>query len=66
MKKIMFLAAAAVLFTMGFSSCSKCQLCTKPNSNEVRICEKDYNSNTAYGFTIDTYEASGYACKGSL
>jgi hypothetical protein len=66
MKKLLFITAIAVTFAAGLSSCSKCQVCTKENSNEVRICEKDYNSNTAYGFTIDTYEASGYSCKGSI
>lgn len=62
----MFITAAAVLFAAAFTSCTKCQVCSKSNSNEVRICEKDYNSNTSYGFTIDTYEASGYTCKSSL
>jgi len=66
MKKTMFLTATAVLFTAAFTSCTKCQVCSKPNSNEVRICEKDYGSNTSYGFTIDSYEASGYDCKSSL
>jgi hypothetical protein len=66
MKKLLFITAIALTFAAGLSSCSKCQVCTKENSNEVRICEKDYNSNTAYGFTIDTYEASGYSCKGSI
>jgi len=56
----------AAIFSMSISSCSKCQICSKPNSNEVRICEKDYKSNTAYGFAVDAYEANGYACKASI
>lgn len=66
MKNIIFITASAAFMAFGFSSCAKCQVCSKPNSNEVRICEKDYDSNTAYGFTIDTYEGNGYNCKGSL
>ncbi len=66
MKKLLFIAAIAATFIGGLSSCSKCQICTRDNSNEVRVCEKDYSSNTAYGFTLDSYEASGYSCKGSI
>ena len=66
MKKILIAVSMAAIFTMSISSCSKCQICSKPNSNEVRICEKDYKSNTAYGFAVDAYEANGYACKGSI
>lgn len=44
------------------TACTKCKVCTKENSNEIRVCEKDYNNNTAYGLAIDTYEAQGYDC----
>jgi hypothetical protein len=63
MKKTFFTSVIAVLFLTAFSSCRKCQICTKDSSPEVRICEKDYNSNTAYGFAIDGYEAVGYNCR---
>ena len=66
MKKLFFTAALAVTMLAGFSSCKKCQVCTKSNSNEVRVCEKDYNGSTAYGLALDVYEAGGYVCKSSI
>lgn len=63
MKKLSFLVATGAFILMGFSSCSKCEVCTKDNSNEVRICQKDYKSNTAYGLALDAQEAGGYECK---
>lgn len=66
MKKILFIAAIAVFTSFAFSSCSACQVCTKASEDEVRVCEKDYNNNTEYGFTIDTYEALGFKCKASI
>ncbi len=63
MKKVFFAAAIAVVFLMSFSSCSKCQVCTKSGGSEVRICEKDYDNNTAYGFAIDVQEGLGYDCR---
>jgi len=44
------------------SACTKCKVCTKENADEVRICEKDYNNQTAYGLAIDFREADGYNC----
>lgn len=48
---------------VGFSACTKCELCTKDSSPEIRICEDDYNSNTEYGLALDFQEATGYSCK---
>jgi len=44
------------------SACTKCKVCTKDDSDEVRVCEKDYNNQTAYGLAIDGYEFQGYDC----
>ena len=63
MKRFFVAASLAVLCSVGFSSCRKCQICTKANSDEHRICEKDYDSNTAYGLAIDAKELDGYECK---
>lgn len=59
MKKISFLLSFALI--LGLGAC-KCTTCTKDGGSEARICEKDYDSNTAYGFAIDAYEAMGYDC----
>ena len=56
----------ALIIAVGFSSCAKCKVCTKKSEAEVRLCEKDYNSNTEYGLRIDSYENNGYACKTSI
>jgi len=48
---------------VGLSSCSKCEICTKESSNEIRICEDDYNNNTAYGLALDFQESMGYNCR---
>lgn len=56
----------AAVFALSFSSCSKCQVCTKDSEPETRYCEKDYDSKTAYGFAIDAKEAQGFNCKSSL
>lgn len=66
MKNILSIPILAVLVSTGFMSCSKCEVCTKESSPEIRVCNKDYNNNTAYGLALDSYEASGYACKSSL
>ena len=63
MKKVFFASAFAAVFVLTFSSCSKCQRCTKSGGSEVRLCEKDYNSSTAYGFAIDVQEGLGYNCR---
>jgi hypothetical protein len=63
MKKLFFASAFATVFVLSFSSCSKCETCTKSGGSEVRLCEKDYDSNTAYGFAIDVYENDGYNCR---
>lgn len=61
MKKIALLAL--LVASVGFVSCSKCVTCTKENADTHKVCEKNYNSNTAYGLAIDAYEAMGYKCK---
>jgi hypothetical protein len=66
MKKLLFTSLTAVLLSMGISSCGKCQVCTKSSSSEERICRKDYDSETEYGFAIDVKEAAGYECKSSI
>ena len=60
MKKLIFPLAVAILF--GAASCAKCTTCTKSNATDVRFCEKDYSSNTAYGAQRDLYESQGYDC----
>ncbi|MFN8310488.1 MAG: hypothetical protein U0T73_11040 [Chitinophagales bacterium] len=60
MRKLFFGAAVALLF--GCASCQKCTVCTKSNATDVRICKKDYNSNTAYGAAVDIYKAMNYDC----
>jgi|GEM_PF-960934 len=66
MKKLSFLGAMAIVISLGLTSCSRCEICTRDNSNEIRVCEKDYDTNTAFGFTVDTYEATGYKCKPAI
>ena len=63
MKKIIFASVFALLVSIGFSSCRKCEVCTKESEPEVRICENDYDSNTEYGLALDALEAGGYDCK---
>lgn len=63
MRKVFFASILAATILMGTSSCRKCQLCTKTSEPEVRVCEKDYDSNTAYGLAIDVYEFGGYDCR---
>ena len=63
MKKIYLSIAAAITMTMALGSCSKCVVCTKDSSPEVRVCENDYSSKTQYGIVVDGYEFSGYNCK---
>jgi len=64
MKKVaLFVAVAGVV---SLAACTKCKVCTKENSPEIRICEKDYDSSTEYGFAVDVAEGNGYTCKESL
>ncbi len=63
MKKAFLFSALAVFISMGFTSCRKCEICTKDSSPEVRVCEGDYGSKTEYGLTIDGLEAAGYNCR---
>ena len=63
MKKALFITAFAMTISMAFTSCRKCEICTRDSSPEVRICEKDYNSNTEYAFTLDALEITGYDCR---
>ncbi len=60
------LLTAVTIFTLAFSSCSKCTVCTKTSEPETRYCEKDFDSNTAYGVAIDIKEGQGYDCKKSI
>ena len=62
MKNLFSIAITATILLFGSSSCSKCANCTKSGGSAVRVCEKDYDSNTAYGLALDYYEASGYNC----
>lgn len=66
MKKLFLLTAVAVSFSMGLGSCSKCQVCTKDSSPELRICEDDYDNKSEYGAAVDIAEYGGYECKSSL
>lgn len=59
----MLSASSMLLFTViALSSCSKCEVCNKDGANEVRVCEKNYDNNTAYGLALDYYEGMGYNC----
>lgn len=64
MRKVIILLAIAA--TAGLAACSKCKICIKESSPEVRVCEKDYNTKTEYGTAVDAYELAGYKCKESL
>ena len=67
MRKSLLLASAfLVVLSVGMSSCSKCQVCTKPSEAEARICKGDYNTETEYGFAIDLKESQGFECKSSI
>lgn len=58
------LALSITTFTViALSSCGKCQICVKDGANEVRVCEKNYDSNTAYGLALDYYEGMEYTCR---
>ncbi len=64
MKKVaLFVAAAGVL---SMAACTKCKVCTKENSPEVRLCEKDYDTETEFGFAVDAADAGGYTCTESF
>jgi hypothetical protein len=66
MKNVIFMSMTALVLCVGATSCSKCQVCTKPSEPEVRLCKGDYGTETEYGIAVDTKEAQGYECKGSL
>jgi hypothetical protein len=66
MKKVLFASMFGILFAAGMSSCSKCQVCTKPSEAEARLCKGDYSSETEYGFAVDAKEAQGFECKASI
>lgn len=63
MKKVLVFSALTFVITMGFTSCRQCEICTQDSEPEIRICDKDYDSKTEYGVTIDLLEAQGYDCK---
>lgn len=53
------------ILSLACASCSKCETCSKDSSDTIRVCEKDYDSNTGYGLKVDYYESMGYECKPS-
>lgn len=59
MKNLTIISAFFLLFTV--ASC-KCTTCKKDGGSKVRLCEKDYDNNTANGIAIDAYEVMGYEC----
>ncbi len=59
----MFTTGFLAFVAIGLSSCGKCQICTKESGNDVRVCQKNYDSNTAYGLALDMYESQGYTCR---
>lgn len=63
MKNRILLTTMIMVTLVALSSCRKCVICTQESEPEIRVCEKDYNSNTQYGFTVDALEASGYNCR---
>lgn len=64
MKKVALFVAAAGMLSM--AACTKCKVCTKESSPEVRLCEKDYGSETEFGLAVDAAEANGYNCTESF
>ena len=66
MKSLFITMTAGILLSVGFGSCTKCEVCTKTNSPEVRVCEKDYNTKAQYNVVLDGYQAQGYVCKSSI
>jgi hypothetical protein len=63
MKNILSLTAIIMFVLVGLSSCRKCEICTQESEPEIRVCQKDYDSATQYGYTIDGLEAIGYNCR---
>ena len=63
MRKVFIMAAVTVVTVVGFTSCAKCEICTKENAPETRICEGDYNTTTEWGAQLDVLEAQGYNCR---
>lgn len=66
MKKALVATVVALIMLGGFSSCKRCQVCKRSSSDEIRVCEKDYDNNTLYGLALDGYELQGYDCKNGL
>ncbi len=66
MKNLFFAALLGLTMTVGISSCSKCEVCTKTSEPETRYCRKDYNTSTEFGAVIDAKEAMGFDCKSSI
>lgn len=61
MKKIIFsLAAVCILFFA--NSCKECTTCTKSGSPELKYCEKDYSSKSAYDDQVALATLGGYDC----
>ena len=63
MKKTFLFSVLTVIISLGFTSCRKCEICTKESEPEIRICEGDYGSNTEYGLALDALEAGGFKCR---
>lgn len=56
-----FTIISVIILMFSVASC-KCTTCKKDGGSKVRLCEKDYDSNTEYGFAVDAYEVMGYEC----
>jgi hypothetical protein len=59
---IMLIPLAATLL---FSACSKCTTCSPAQGSDVKFCESDYSSASAYNDAINMYEGTGYSCSAS-
>jgi predicted metal-binding protein len=66
MKKTILTTGVAIAIALGLGSCTKCEVCTKTNSPEIRVCAKDYNTTTQYNLVLDGYQGNGYVCKSSI
>lgn len=63
MKNLSITMITTALLVLSLSSCRECEICTKESAPEVRICDKDYDSKTEYGLSIDALELNGYNCR---
>jgi hypothetical protein len=62
MKTILSIITVAMIgFTA--SSCSHCDTCSKTGDPTFKLCEKDFDSNTAFNTAKAAYVAQGYDCR---